>query len=132
MAKFNSIPGTLNIDAGKVIARKSDDSGWEGKSIPVSPKIINMSGITNSGSVTFNISSAEFNNILQSGCSFRVNDDDEQYSFEVTSISTTSVTVSVKRRQFTGVVVLSITVLGATSMVNAANGTNVQAIFIGS
>lgn len=98
---------------------------------PTIPKVFTASGTVSGGSVTFNLSSAGFTNLNQAGCQFRVNDDDEQYSYEVTSLSNTSVTISVKRRQFVGVVVLSITVLGSTAMVAASNGTTVYGTFVG-
>ncbi len=101
------------------------------KNKPAIPKSIYLNGAVSGGSVTFDISSAGFSSITQAGCQFRVNDDNEQYSFRVTNISTTSVTVSVKKRQFTGVVVLTITVIGSTSMAAADNGTTVYASFVG-
>ncbi len=94
------------------------------------PKVLTTSGTTTSGSVTFNLTSAGFTALTQAGCSFRVNDDDNSYSFEVTSLSNTSVTVSVKQRQFSGITLLGINVLGSTSMTAVSNGTTIYGSFI--
>lgn len=99
---------------------------------PSVPKTYVASGTVTGGVVTFNISSAGFTSLTQAGCSFRVNDDDNTYSFRVTSISTTSVTVSTKLRQFTGVTLLGINVIGSVTMAAVPNGTTVYATFIGS
>lgn len=131
MAKYNSIPGGLNVAAGQVIARKDNDSGWEGKSLPTNIRLFTSSGTTTNGSITFNVSSAGFTDLTNGGCSFLVNDDDNTYGYEITSLNNTSVTVSIKRRQFTGISVLGINVLGSQSMTSVPNGTTVYASFIG-
>lgn len=101
------------------------------KNKPVVPKFAAVSGNVNGGSVTLDVSAAGFTNLTQAGCQFRVNDDDEQYSFEVTALSNTSVTVSVKRRQFTGITVVGIGVLGSTTMATAPNGVTVHLLAVG-
>lgn len=98
---------------------------------PTIPKLHTASGTTTSGNITFNISAASFSSLTQGGCQFRVNEDDNSYSFEVTSLSLTSVTVSVKQRSFSGVSVLGVGVLGSTTMNAVPNGTTVHALFIG-
>lgn len=95
------------------------------------PKFITLSGTTTNGNVTFDVSSAGFTSLTAAGCIFRVNDSTSDCSYQTTSVSNTSVTVNVKRREFNGIVVATINVLGSTSMNNVPNGTTVIATFIG-
>lgn len=130
--KFNTIRGDHSVGAGQVIRRKGDDSGWESVALPTQTKVFTASGTTSSGNVTFDVSSAGFTSLSANGCIFRVNDSTNDFSYQTTSVSNTSVTVNAKRREFTSISVVGINVLGSTAMANVPNGTSVLATFIGS
>ena len=96
-----------------------------------------VTGTVTSGVASFNITDSDgdaiFASIINSGVKFTVFDADNTYSFGVPVIADDlkTVTVTVKRRQFTGVTVLGIGVLGTQTMADAPNGTVVNAVILG-
>lgn len=88
---------------------------YNSSGVVASPKIWIGSGTTSGGSITFNITSASFSNITAVSSDVFQASPTEPISAIITSQSTSSITVSVYYKQFSGVTVLGINVLGSAA-----------------
>ena len=56
---FGSVPGNTPIDPGHTLHRKTDDSGWESKKVPVSGSDVGLGNVDNTSDASKPVSTAQ-------------------------------------------------------------------------